>query len=492
MRARRGSGALAAALALCVAGCADAPERPRNVLLVTLDTVRADRVGYAGGREGVTPTLDRLAAGGLRCSDAWTPRGQTWPALASLLTGVSPLRHGVRENGFALAPRVTTLAELLDVHGLRTGAFLANACEAWGAERFDRLVCTRTRAELEGDQSRLQHEWDRRAVDEAVAWIDESRAPFFAWVHLYDPHRPFPTIDELRDVYVDPAYTGAWAPREGERSVHNDMPFHEVVDAAVLAERPPTGADRAALLAQYDAGLRSADRNLGRLVDALEEAGRLDDTLVVVTSDHGEELFDHGSYAYHGAAIHGSTLRVPLVLHHPATIAPGSERRGPVTLLDVAPAILDALDAPDPGDLEGRSFLRGELDPERPSLSELCDYTFGGRPVLEGEVFAWRRGRWRLVWNPERVAVRKPPWTSLEDPDAGLVHASALFDLELDPAETRDLAAERPELVRELADELEATVAELRARERRAIPPDRELLDTLEALGYVGRDAPGD
>ena len=179
---------LAAVLVSCGGG-----ERPENLLLVTLDTVRPDRLSFLGGRPGVSPSLDALAAGGTAFEDVWAPRGQTWPALASLLTGLPPLAHGVRENGFALSPEVATLAESFRYAGFRTGAFLSNACEAWGAERFDLLACSRRPGEADADQMRLQFTWDQRSVDGALAWIDASPGPFLCWVHLYDAHKPFPT-----------------------------------------------------------------------------------------------------------------------------------------------------------------------------------------------------------------------------------------------------------------------------------------------------------
>ncbi len=484
---------LASALAVLtvlavVPSCGGGDGAPRHLVLVTLDTVRADRVGALGGRPGATPRIDALAAEGTLFTDAWTPRGQTWPALASLLSGRHPLVHGVRENGFALPSAVPTLAEALRHAGFRTGAFLSNACEAWGAERFDRLACTQTAEERAGDQSRAQHAWDERAVDEALAWLDAGGRRSFAWVHLYDAHKPFPTIDALRERFLDPAYQGSFRATPGERASRHAMAFHERVDAAALAGRVPAPPEMEALLAYYDAGLFGVDRNVGRLVDGLAARGLLEDTLLVVTADHGEELFDHHAYPYHGAALHGTTLRVPLVVRDPR--APGPRRVDErVSLLDVAPTLYDALDVPPPGPLDGVSLwplVRGDAQvetAEREHLSELVELDVEALPPrLGGEVFALQRGAWRLVWNPERVRVTKPPYEA----GAGIVHETALYRLDEDPLERVDRAAENPDVVEALRRALEARVARLRAEARPQTLPSPEVIETLRSLGYLG------
>ena len=481
-----------AVLALCALaclGCRGGDEGPRHLLLVTLDTVRADRVGYAGGRPGVTPRLDALAAEGAAFLDCWAPRGQTWPALASLWTGELPLVHGVRENGLALPPGTPTVAAAFRAGGFRTGAFLANSCEAWGLDTFDTLVCGRSAEETAGDQARLQSVWDERVVDAALEWMELSEQPSLSWVHLYDAHKPWPTVAPYGERFLDPAYRGALRAEPGAVANGHDMPYHQRVDALALQGAPPQGADREALLATYDGGLAAVDAQLGRLLDALERSGRLEDTLVVVSSDHGEELYDHLAYPYHGAALHGSTLRVPLVFWHPPRVPAGLRVSSGVELIDLAPTLLSIFDLPAPIDFPGRdlsaTFVEGaQLAPASDALSEVVQLTHsGGRVQLGQSAYALRRGRWRLIWNPERVAIQKAPF---EGAHPGLVHESALYDLEVDPAETRDVSAEHPELVEELAAALEARVAALARRARSAAPPDPAVLETLSNLGYGG------
>jgi arylsulfatase A-like enzyme len=458
-------------------------------VLLTLDTVRADRVGWGGGHAGVTPNLDRLAADGVVFTDAWTPRGQTWPALASLLTGRQPIAHGVRENGFQLPPTVPALTDAFRRAGFRTGAFLSNACEAWGASRFDHLACTQGPGELDGDQSRLQELWDRRAVEIALAWIAQSDEPFVAWVHLYDAHKPFPTTDALRERWLASEYRGPWRAEANEAATGHAMPFHERVDDAALSGERPGEAELEALRAYYDAGLTSVDANAGRLIEGLRARDLLDDVLVVVAADHGEELFDHGNYPYHGASIHGSTLRVPLVLRWPGGLPSGASVGAPVDLTDVAPTVLQLFDIAPPGKLDGASLLgriAGAPD-ARAFLSEVVALDMeASPPAVSAEYHAIRSGRWRLVWNPDGVVVRKPPHDRLADPTAGLGFATALYDLESDPGELTDVSAAEPERVRALVDELARRLAELRAEAPRAVPPSPELIETLRSLGYVG------
>jgi arylsulfatase A-like enzyme len=262
------------------------------------------------------------------------------------------------------------------------------------------------------------------------------------------------------------------------------MRFHDLVDAACLAGRRPAESELDALRATYRAGVAGVDAHVDALLGALRSRGVLADTLVVLAADHGEELFDHGNYPYHGAAIHGSTLRVPLVLSWPRGLAAGERVAAAVDLTDVAPTVLELFDLAAPGPMEGSSLLGlvGGGTRERDLLAELVALDLGALPPeLTGELHAIRRGRWRLIHNPDGVVVHKPPFEG-----TGLLHPTALHDLERDPGELVDVAAAHPDVVRELAAALESELTRLRARAARAQPPSPELVETLRSLGYVG------
>ncbi len=280
--------AAAAVLAACCAPLSPAP--PRNVLLVTIDTMRADRLGT-----GVAPALDRLAATGVQFTRARTTVPLTLPAHASLLTGALPTQHGVHDNGQVLPDDVPTLATALRAAGYRTGAFVGAYVLnrrfglARGFDTYDDRVPRDPRATERLDAERPANQ----VVDAALAWLDADRGtPFFLWIHLYDPHAP----------YAAPAAV-----------------------AERFAGRP------------YDAEVAFAGAQAGRVFDHLDATQRRAATIVVLAGDHGEGLGDHGELT-HGMLAYDSTLRVPLVI-----AAPGDPPRRvdtPVSLADVAPTVL--------------------------------------------------------------------------------------------------------------------------------------------------------
>ena len=226
-----------------------------NLLLITVDTLRADRLGSYGYAAAQTPHLDALAAGGLRFERATTVMPLTLPAHASLMTGTFPAYHGVRDNGgFYLGEEARTLAEILSEAGFRTGGFVGAFVldSRWGiAQGFDRFFDDFDLTEFDGaaGMDAIQRP-GASVVDQALDWLQASPEvePLFAWVHLYDPHTPYEAPEPYRSRFP--------ATRSGA----------------------------------YDAEIAATDAEIGRLLDGFEAAGRLDDTLVVVASDHGEML----------------------------------------------------------------------------------------------------------------------------------------------------------------------------------------------------------
>src|SRR5262249_8270931 len=263
-------------------GCARR-HRP-NVLVVTVDTLRADRLGCYGFGLAQTPAIDRLANEGVRCTDAATSAPITLPAHSSIMTGLYPPAHGVRDNGnYALAPEAVTLAERLEAAGYRTGAFVSAAVLTrrygldQGFEVYDDDLWTEDEPELFMVRERPA----ARTADRALAWLDDWRKnvpgrPFFMWIHFFDPHQPY----KVRSA-----------------------------DLAALAPTP------------YDAEVAEADRGVGRLIEWLRRRGLLDDTLVVFTADHGESLDEHGEPT-HGIFIYDATIHVPLIWRLPRIFQP--------------------------------------------------------------------------------------------------------------------------------------------------------------------------
>lgn len=425
------------ALLLCVllASAGGAAEEKRaaagekvrpDLLLVTLDTTRADALGCYGGP--ATPTLDALAEEGTLFERALSPAPLTLPSHAALFTGQSPRLNGVRDNAlFRLAPGQSTLAERLRAEGYDTLAVI-------GAVVLDRSTGFDQGFRLYDDTVRVgRREWfgwqERGAsqvTDRALELAGEIASPLFLWVHYYDPHLPY-------------------VPPEPHRSRHPGKPY--------LGE------------------VAYVDAELGRLLKGLEARGTSRPLLVVVAGDHGEGLGAHGE-AGHGIFVYQSTQHVPLILRGPG--APKGRRVGPVVgLVDLTPTILELIGLPAPADVQGRSLV--------PLLS---DRGADKAPVYEIESL---HPALSYGWAPLRGVVT-----------GGLKYIAApedeLYDLESDPGETRNLAAERPSEAARMKRIFERRFGDDHFAQL-AIPeaPDEEAaeqLDRLLALGYLAGSQP--
>ena len=335
--------------------------RAANVLLITIDTLRQDRVGAYGNRNGLTPSIDRIAAGGVRYAHAFSPAPLTLPAHASILTGLLPPRHGIHNNTrFRLDQQVPTLAGVVKGGGYRTAAFVGAFVldGRFGLNRGfdhydDRLP--------HGDRASF-HFAERRAAEVVAAaadWIlappTANGGPWFAWVHLFDPHAPYEAPAEYR-----------------------------------------TGR------APYDAEVAYADAMVGRLIARLDAAHALDRTLLVLTADHGESLGDHGELT-HGLFAYNSTLAVPLVVQGPG-LGPAIVD-APVSHIDITPTILDLIGLALPEPVDGQSLVRPPL-PDRPVYFEALDASLS-------------RG-----WAPLRGIVQDG-WKYIDLPDAELYNLGA-------------------------------------------------------------------
>jgi arylsulfatase A-like enzyme len=313
-----------AALCAAASGCGEARNpAPERVVLVTIDTLRADRVGCYGDAHARTPTLDALAASGVRFEHAISPAPLTLPAHASLLTGLDPPRHAVRHNSIhRLSDSVPTLAEALRERGYATAAFVGSAVLArrYGLARgFDVYDehAQRSSSQTVGYAERPAD----RVVDAAEAWLTAAPPRFFLWLHLYDPH-------------------AAYAPPAGF--------------AAAFPNDP------------YRGEIAFADYQVGRLLAALRGRFGAEGLLVVATSDHGESLGEHRELR-HSYGIYDATQRVPLILSG-VGISPGRIVEAQVRLVDVAPTLLAAAGAPPLADIDGRALqplLAGGGDGER-------------------------------------------------------------------------------------------------------------------------------
>ena len=416
--------ACAALLALASA-CSREAAAPRNVLVVTLDTLRADRVGAYGYAAARTPTIDALAARGARFANATTTTPLTLSAHTSLFTGTWPTTHGVRDNtGFYVDEAVTTLAEVFKGRGYRTGGFIgAFVLDArWGiAQGFDRYFDDFDLSEDVGPGLDAIQRRGADVVDQATAWLAEpATQPFFAWVHLYDPHTPY------------------------------DAP-------AEFASRFPATRDGA-----YDAEIAYTDSQLGRLLAALGAAGQLEQTLVVVLADHGEQLGEHREQS-HGFFIYDASVQVPLVMAGPGIAARVVSDQ--VRIVDVMPTVLDLSGVPAPAGMQGASLVPA-LRGEKTSLLAFSESWYARFHYGWSELRAVRDGRYKFILAPTRE----------------------LYDITADPGETKNLAGSDPARADTMERALRALVAQT-SRDSAVKAPqavDAATEQRLRALGYVG------
>ncbi len=416
--------------ALPLAGCGGRGEiRDPNLVLVTLDTVRADHLGCYGDRAAVTPSLDRLAAEGVRFAQASSPVPLTLPSHASLLSGLLPPHHGLRNNGAGALPEGTaTLATVLAGGGYRTGAFVGAFVLdrrfglTRGFEVYDDEVPRDPRAGISLEAERP----GREVLDRALAWLGrEDPRPFFLWIHLYDAHAP----------YRPPP---AWAVR------HPGRPY-----AGEISE---------------------VDEQVGRVLAELDRRGLAKRTVIAVAADHGEGLGEHGELT-HGLLLYEPTLHVPLLLAAPGRLRPRVVET-PVSLVDLAPTLAGllgkALPAPATGSLDGRD-LSGVL-------------LAGGEPAA-ADVYAETRYPAIFGWSP-LAALRRRDLKYIAAP------RPELYDLRRDPREAADLMARSPAAA---AQGFAARLAEIEAgafAAPRPAAPDAETRARLASLGYVAGEAP--
>lgn len=399
-----------------------------NLLLITVDTLRADRLGSYGYEPAETPRLDRLAAAGIRFEEVVAPAPLTLPSHASLMTSMNPPSHGIRDNAaFEISAGAHMLAELLRTAGYETGAFVGAYVlhSRWGLNRGFDIYEDRFDYVESGAQQRVVERLGEEVVEPVLDWLAHPReAPFFAWVHLYDPHDPYKAPDPF-----------------GSR----------------FAGQP------------YDGEVAYSDFQVGRILDALSRSGNSDKTLVVVTSDHGESLGDHDE-STHGFFLYDPTVLVPLIFRLPDGHAAGLVVPEQVRLIDVAPTILDLLELGSPASFEGQSLLPylsgegGKAGPARAAYTEtyVPRFHFGWQ-----ELHGLRRDGYKYILAPR----------------------PELYLLSADPAETENLIETQPQRAAAMRAELEALrgpAGDVRPGELSAEDARR-----LQALGYIGQ-APSD
>jgi arylsulfatase A-like enzyme len=386
------------------------------------------------------------------------------------MTGLHPRTHQIRDNGAMLPEQFVTLPQKLTTAGYETGAFLSNMCDAPN-RGLSTLFCAwweesgppakRTRREwLSHDQPK----WDAAITREAITFMrKERKQPFFAWVHYIDPHKPFDLVPEYaRDEY------------DGSFPVDDDS-----LARLTLAQTPPTPAQRRQLLAIYDSQVSSTDAHIGAILTALQADGLADNTLVVFTADHGEELGDHNAYYYHLSSVYQQVLSVPLILRWPGRLPADLVTDAPIAAVDIAPTLLELLGlAAENDSMEGESRA-GLARQEAGATGAATTFSeWRDRMVIVGQ------GNWRYIWNPDAVVTYGLPFK--RDSDLGFsIAPEELYDLAADPLQQENVAAAYPEKTAALKARACAFVTEQDFHRSISHQLSPESEERLKSLGYL-------
>lgn len=439
-----------------------AGETRPDIILITIDTLRADRLGCYGYDRSTSPHIDRVAETGVLFEKAWSTANWTKPAMASLITSLDPLRHMVRRGTLRDGRREGAAEEILD-RGFIT---LAEALEGSGHRSFG--FSSNPFLTLEtgfGQGFDVFEQFDfadgsvvRDAVFRHIPAMKSSR-PYFAWIHFVDPHEPYPPRD--------PEERSTAEKEIGCSGECFEKRFHKRLARATRASDPAIrerALDRLQRL--YDEQIRYTDELVGELLSRLPRA---DSALLIVTSDHGEQFLEHGELG-HRQGMFEEEVAVPLILRFPGRLSKGRRVSTPVSILDVGPTLLELAGSELPPSFTGRSLSEvaatGGSSESRELFAECA-------APEDRHIAVWREGRWKYM-----------------------VHLSEnwekLFDLEIDPFETNDVAAEEPERLKRMRNQVWSRYEDYKER-RKAAPTreiDPELLEMLESLGYIETNTP--
>ena len=463
---------LCAAAAILVAGCGgEGSDRP-NIILLTIDTLRSDRLGYAGYEKAVTPALDSLAASGAVFERCYSVSPTTLASHTAILTGRYPRSLNVSRNGSVVPSSALTMSEILREEGYTTIAFVSSYAldpEFGLLQGFDRYDACRTEVE---DENTQDYRRGADTVASALDWLenrDGAREPFFFWLHLFDPHSPYdppPPLDEL----FDPGYSGT---------------FTGSMDDLIsiwLEEKTPGESDLNHIRALYDAEVAYTDQVLSKFFHAVRERSLEEKSLVIVVADHGESLEPRGEIFNHGKHLYDSVIKVPLVLSGEFSdkfkIPENISIPYTVRTIDILPTVLDILGMERRTGLSGESFyslLNREQAKERIVFAEATKpysaETPGCGDLNENKSKMALQGRWKYI---------RTPYTGAEE----------LYNLVEDPGELKNLLETGDALTTTIADSLSELLEGWRVSsagvgEPEGEGPDPEVEERLRSLGYI-------
>jgi len=466
----------------------DDPPPPQGVILIIADTLRRDHLQPYGYERDTAPVLNSLASEGVLFQDAIAQGTWTKVSVSSIVTSLYPTTHGVKDMPDRLPAGVTTLAE-----AYRTGGYATFATSS--VPFTGKLTNMHQGVEVLHERSSLpevdfsESKTSRTYTDRLLEWIElHQDVPFFAFLHVFDPHSPFEPYLPYDSVWLSPQESAEHREQMEQVKEFIDDDFRKAEGLPNPEELAEAGIDQETYVfrekAWYDASILAMDVELGRLMERLEEMGLAEDTLIAFVSDHGEEFLEHGRH-FHGYSTYGEMLNVPLILHWPAAIPAGVEVEQTVQAIDLMPTLLELSRLPVPDRAQGQSLLPllAESNPSslgwspRPAIAEraLAPAAFENEDDPDQVAsFAIVHDGWKLIKNTTRPA----GWPEYE-----------LYDHEADPLNANDVADDHPEVVERLAGYLEkwheaALEAKVEA-EATAESMSAEELQQLRSLGYI-------
>ena len=443
-----------------------------NILLITIDTLRADHLGCYGNSQIKTPHIDRLAKEGVKFRNVVCQAPLTGPSHASILTGLYPQTHGVRINGYPLRDSVLTIAKILKGSGYKTAGFVSVnflGDDVSGLGRgFDVF-----------DWPKQIEQPAEAATQKAIGWLNKKgKERFFVWVHYYDAHSdyspPYPY-----NVMYDPSYSGQ---ATGSTQFLDKLNKGEIK----LSQRDHEHID-----ALYSGEISYVDRSIGVLIEHLKETGVYKNTLIIVTADHGEALGEHENYFGHSLQLYDPSIMVPLIFVNRNALPSNKSIETQVESIDIAPTILGMAGLEAPAEMEGKTLSplmesgkRQELYLEK-AFSETQNMRWGGL-ILKDNLAAAEKIHEQVKSGKEiSRSLRTPKWKFIFSQESSS-RVDELYGMKDDPKEKINLIYENMETAEGLAKDLKSW---MRGEEKSALdesgPMDEKTLETLKSLGYI-------
>ncbi len=431
-----------------------------NVIIITIDALRADHLGCYGYERNTSPNMDAFAGSGLFFEHAYTTRPKTSPAIASMLTGNYDYTHGVQLVSQYLGPQNLLLTEILNDNGYRTGAVLSNHVlypEFGFTQGFDDFVGA--------------VDWRGELTTSSITWLEENSGEmFFFWVHYLKPHTLYEPAYPYNETFVNDSHYGYERISLSQDSVEYKEGVGGVPEWSILGDND----NLYYYVSQYDGEIAYVDYEVGMLLDAVEELGLFENSIIIITADHGESLGDHNYYFEHGQFAYDACSRIPLIIRLPGT-APAT-LNAPVSLVDITPTVLDLLGIENTAAIEGHSLaplMSGAGYPE---------YVYGRAGYTHDPQASVRKGDWKLVYIPDQY-------------DRSIMNSVEyeLYNTREDPEELVNLAGAGLPVYDELKGEMERWIATWHDDEYKegfnstvdgsSMKP--ETIEILKSLGYM-------